>query len=55
MLSSFGVGPAGRKEVGEEVLKAALIALATGFINWGLERLKERAKEKKQHGGSGNG
>lgn len=39
--------PQGKKEVIEAVTIAALGAVATGLINWGLEVAKERAKAKK--------
>lgn len=36
----------GRKEVAEAVLIAALSALATGLINWGVEAAKARAAKR---------
>lgn len=36
----------GRKEVAEAVIIAALSALATGLINWGVETAKARAARK---------
>lgn len=40
--------PEGRKEVTEQVIQAALIALLTGIINWSLERFKEKLKKKEE-------
>lgn len=36
----------GKKEIGEAVLIAALSALATTLINWGMDTAKEKAKAK---------
>ena len=36
----------GRKEVAEAVVQAAIIAVCTGLINWGLETLKTQAKKR---------
>lgn len=38
----------GRKEVCEAVLIAALSALATGLINWGVESAKAAAKRSQE-------
>ena len=49
-MMTFPYAPSGRREVAEEVVKAGLIALVTGLLNWGLEQLKERAKARGQQG-----
>lgn len=40
--------PTGRREVAEEVVKAALTTLVTGLIAWGIDELKERAKRRRE-------
>ena len=36
------------KQIGQAVAIAALSALATGLINWGIETLKQRAKKREE-------
>lgn len=42
----MNAGIHGRKEVGEAVAIAALTALCTGLINFGIKKLEEATKKK---------
>ena len=43
MIDPLDYEAQGAKEIGQAVVIAALSALATGLINWGIETLKKRA------------
>lgn len=43
----MGNEPTGRKEITESVIIAALCALATGLVNWGIEAAKAKTAQRK--------